>query len=263
MDLGLKGKVALVAAASQGLGKAVATGFASEGCRVAICARNQEALDATAREIEEGTEAEMLAVRADVSQAKDIENLVARTIERFGGIDILVSNAGGPPTGPFVELGEEEWQQAISLTLLSAARLARAVISTMRTRGGGSIIFMTSFAAKEPTDNVLLSNSLRAAVHGLSKTLANELGPLGIRVNAVMPGWILTDRMHEVVRSQAERAGQSLEQALQARATSNPLRRLGQPEEFANLVVFLASERASYITGASVPVDGGYLRALM
>jgi len=262
MDLGLRGKVAMVAAASQGLGKAVALGFAREGANLALCARNQAALEAVAAEARRyGVDA--LAVPADVTRAEDIAKFVEKAVAHFGGIDILVTNAGGPPAGTFQDFADDApWQAAFELTLLSAVRLIRGVLPSMRARGGGAIIVMTSSSIKVPIPNLILSNVFRAGVAALAKTLAEELAPYNIRVNNVLPGRIATERLLYLDQVNAERAGVSVEEIRQRTIAQIPLGRYGDPEEFANAVVFLASERASYITGASLQVDGGYIKCI-
>lgn len=262
MDLGLRGKVAVVAAASQGLGKAVALGFAREGANLAICSRNETALEVVAK----ATRAygvDTLAVPADVTRAEDITRFIERTVSHFGGIDILVTNAGGPPAGTFQDFPDDAaWQAAFELTLMSAVRLIRGVLPSMRARGGGAIIVMTSSSIKVPIPNLILSNVFRAGVAALAKTLAEEFAPYNIRVNNVLPGRIATERLLYLDQVTAERAGVSVEEVRQRTIAEIPLGRYGDPEEFANAVVFLASERASYITGASLQVDGGYIKCI-
>ncbi len=261
MDLGLRGKVALVPAASQGLGRAVALAFAREGARLAICSRRLDAIEATAEEVR-WLGAEVLALAADLMRAEDIANLVQRTVERFSGVDILVTNAGGPPAGRFDDFDDAAWQAGYELTLLSAIRLIRAALPSMRQRGGGVIITMTSSSIKQPIPNLILSNVFRAGVAALAKTLADELAPDNIRVNNVVPGRIATERIAQLDQANAARLGVDVETVRQSMLAQIPLRRYGEPEEFADAVVFLASERASYITGATLQVDGGMIRSL-
>ncbi len=263
MDLGLKGKVALVAAASKGLGKAVAMELAGEGARVAICARGEDTLRATADEIGARAKSEVLAVAADVTVAEDVEGLVAETLNYFGRIDVLVNNAGGPPAGYFLEFGDEDWQAAFELNLLSTVRLIRAVLPGMKQRRWGRIVNITSVAVKQPVDNLILSNAVRSGVVGLAKTLATQLAAEGITVNNVCPGYTLTDRVRGLAQAQAERDGLAYDEVLARFARDVPMGRLGQPEELAALVAFLASERAGYITGQSIAVDGGYVRGIL
>ncbi|MGQ9478074.1 MAG: SDR family oxidoreductase [Candidatus Bipolaricaulia bacterium] len=260
MDLGLEGKRAVVAAASRGLGKAIALRLAAEGARVAICARDAQRLEETAEEIRKRTRAEALAVPADLTDPAQIRQFVGVARERFGGIDILVANAGGPPPGSFLEMSDERWQAAFELTLMSAVRLAREVIPGMIAQRWGRLIFSTSVSVKQPIADLVLSNSLRLAVIGLAKTLANELAPYNITVNSVCPGATATDRMKELINSQAKRQGISYEDAEESWLRDIPMRRLGEPGELADLVAFLASGRASYITGTAIQVDGGSIR---
>lgn len=261
MDLGLRGKVALVPASSSGLGRAVALVLADEGARLVICSRDAAAIEAVAAEARQRG-AEVLAMTADVSRAPEIERLVRATVERYGGIDVLVTNAGGPPAGTFDRFSDDEWQAAFELTLMSAVRLIRASLPSMRARGGGTIVCMSSSSIKQPIPNLLLSNVMRAGVAGLAKTLADEVADDHIRVNTIVPGRIATPRVEHLDRVNAERAGVDVAVVEQREAARIPLRRYGSPEEFADAVAFLASERASYITGATVQVDGGMIRSL-
>jgi 3-oxoacyl-[acyl-carrier protein] reductase len=260
MDLGLKDKIALVTASSRGLGRASAEALAQEGTQVAICAREGQVLRATAVDIGTATGAEILAIPADVSKGEDIERVVKDVVEHFGGLHILVTNAGGPPAGYFLDFDEQQWQQAFNLTMLSAVRLIRAAIPHMQQQQWGRIINITSLSVKEPIDNLILSNSIRAAVHGMAKTLANQLGQDGITVNNVMPGTIHTDRIEQLAQHTAHQTGQSVAEVLTEFGQQVPLGRVGQPEEFGAVLAFLASERASYINGASIPVDGGRMK---
>lgn len=267
MDLGLRGQVAIVAASSKGLGKATAIQLAREGAQVVMCSRSKERVEAAAAEAaaeavryENGGTA--IGVQADVRVQEDIDRLVATAMERFGRIDILVNNAGGPPAGTFETLPPEAFQEAIELNLMSTVRLSKAVVPIMKQQGGGSIVNITSISVKQPLDGLILSNTARAGVIGLAKSMANELGPYGIRVNNVGPGPTRTDRIVDLARQRAESAGISLDEALAADASAIPLGRLGEPEEFANVVTFLASPAASYVTGITLQVDGGLYRGL-
>ena len=263
MDLGLKDKVALVAASSQGLGRAVAEELAADGASLVLCARDSQTLDQTAAAIAERNNARVLAVPADVTVTDDITRLVEAGIERFGRIDILVTNAGGPPAGRFEQLTREQWEHAIRLTLLSAVELTRHVLPGMKERRWGRILNITSIAVKQPVENLLLSNSLRAGLTGFARTLANEVAADGITVNNVLPGYTRTERLDELAQMMAERQGISASEFRGRWEKEIPMGRLGEPREFAAAVVFLASERASYITGTSIQVDGGWIRSLL
>jgi 3-oxoacyl-[acyl-carrier protein] reductase len=263
MDLGLKGKVALVAAASRGLGRAVAEELAAEGAALVICSRQAETINQTANEITSATGAEILALECDVSQAGEVARLVQSGIERFGRIDILVTNAGGPPAGQFESFTIEQWEAATRLTLFSAIELARQVLPGMKERRWGRILNITSIAVKQPVDNLILSNSLRAAVTGMARTLANEVAAFGVTVNNIMPGYTRTERLEELSRMMAEKEGITPAEFVARWEKEIPMRRLGEPREFAALVAFLVSERAGYITGTSIPVDGGWIKSLL
>jgi 3-oxoacyl-[acyl-carrier protein] reductase len=260
MDLGLEGKIALVAGASKGLGKAVALGLAREGANVAIISRDQARIEAAAKDIRDATGAQVLAIAADVTRAEDIQRAMDETVKRFGTVHILVTNAGGPPPGPFVALTDEQWQSAVNLTLMSAVRLSHAVVPLMQKQKWGRIIHMTSAPVKHPIDNLMLSNSIRSAVVGFAKTQAIELAQDGILVNSVLPGWTVTERVEQLMQDRAKRNNVSPRDAYATIEKDIPLGRMGKPEEFANVVVFLASERASYVNGVAVPIDGGFTR---
>ena len=263
MDLGLEGKIAVVAGASKGLGRAVALGLAREGVSLAICARGEEQLSAAATAIAGETGATVWTRPTDVSSPEETRLFVQEAASHYGTIHILVNNAGGPPSATFLELTDDLWQQAVQLNLLSAVQLARAAVPHMQKGRWGRIINMTSVAVKQPIEGLMLSNAVRAGVVGFAKTLADELAADNILVNNVCPGYILTDRVRELSKVLAEKSDESPESIIRMWEESIPLRRLGEVEEFAHLVVFLASERASYITGNSIQIDGGYYRGLL
>jgi len=261
--MGIKEKVAIVAASSKGLGKAVAMGLAHEGVKVTICARGEEELQKTAQEIESETSTEVLAVPCDVSKSEEIENLVTETVNKFGTVDILVNNAGGPPVGVFEEFSLEDWHKAVELNLFSTITFSKLTIPYMKKSNWGRIINMTSYTVKQPVDGLILSNTVRAGITGLTKSLSNELGPYNILVNNVSPGRIHTDRITQLAEERAKRSGVTFDEALKSMDDGIPLGRVGQPGEFANLIVFLASERASYITGDTILIDGGLSKGIM
>lgn len=263
MNLGLTDKVAVVGASSKGLGRAIALGLAQEGTKVTICARDSEVLATTADDIRNQTGTEVLAVPTDVSQPEQVEHLINTAISHFGGIDILVNNAGGPRAGRFDDLAAQDYQDAVHLNLMSTINLCRAAVPSMRARGSGRIINLTSVSVKQPVDNLMLSNMARTGVIGFAKTLATELAPDKILVNNVCPGIIFTDRIQQLATVRAEEAGITFDEALEKMTADIPLGRIGDPDEFANLVVFLASERANYITGTTIQVDGGMVRSLL
>jgi 3-oxoacyl-[acyl-carrier protein] reductase len=263
MDLGLKDRVAIVAASSKGLGKACALELAREGARVVICARDPAGLAAAAEEIETATGAEVLPVEADLTQDAQIRHLVGEALDRFGRIDILVTNNGGPPAGYFADFDDEAWLAAHQLTLMSAVRLIRAVLPAMRAQRWGRIVNIASVSVKQPIDNLLLSNVYRPSVIGLAKTLSAQLAAEGITVNNVAPGYTRTDRVLDLARARAASGDQTIEAVLAGTAANVPMQRMGEPAELAALVAFLASERAAYITGATIQVDGGYVAGLL
>jgi 3-oxoacyl-[acyl-carrier protein] reductase len=262
MNLGLKDRVALVAASSQGIGRATAEAFAAEGCRIAMCARNQQTLQAAADEIRRQHNCEVLAEAFDVTDAAAVSRFVAAVAEKFGGVDICVTNAGGPPAKGFLSASLEEWQRALELNFLSTVYFAREVIPHMQRKRWGRIITLTSITTKQPVTDLVLSNAVRAAVVGLVKSLANEFGKDGILVNNVGPGFTATDRLKELATARSSASGKSEQEIFAGWAADAPLKRLGEPREVAETIVWLASERASYITGQTVLVDGGMYKGL-
>ncbi|MBS1856955.1 MAG: SDR family oxidoreductase [Acidobacteria bacterium] len=258
MDLGLNGKVAMVAASSQGLGFAIASVLAREGARVSIAARKRESIDAAAARIS----GDVLANVADVTQSASIEAWHRATVERFGGVDILVTNSGGPPAGAASGFDDAAWQSAFDLLLLSAVRMVRVVRPTMEARGGGSILMLTSLSVKNPIANLGLSNVVRASVAALVKTLADEFAARKIRVNQLVPGRIATERLSYLDETNAKKAGIPVEDQRKRSIATIPMGRYGDPEEFARAAAFLVSDAASYITGATLQVDGGAIRSI-
>jgi 3-oxoacyl-[acyl-carrier protein] reductase len=264
MDLRLKDKVVLVTAASRGLGAASARRFAEEGARVAISARNAERIERTATALALDTGASILPIVGDVSKPEDTDRTVQAVIDHWGQLDILVTNASGPTPGQFLTLKWENWEAAVQLTLLSVVRLCQAAIPHMLKNDPpqrGVIVANTSYTVKQPADGLLLSNSLRLGVIGLMKTLANELGPQGIRVNAIAPGWTKTERVNEIMQARALRNGTTPEQEAARQIAEIPMGHMGEPDEFADALVWLASPRASYVHGIVLPVDGGTIKA--
>jgi 3-oxoacyl-[acyl-carrier protein] reductase len=262
MDLGLNGRVAVVAASSQGLGKAVALALAREGVRLALCARTESTLDAAAEEIRRQTGAEVLTRAADVTVPQDVKRFAAEAATQFGTIDICVANAGGPPSKLFAETTMEDWQAAANLNLMSTVCLAKETLPIMQQQRWGRFIAITSLTVKQPVDGLVLSNAVRTGVSGLIKSLSNEYGLYNVLVNNVCPGYTATDRLVGLAEAIAGRERVSVQEVESRWTNQIPLRRLGRPEELANLVVFLASERASYITGVSIAVDGGVVKGL-
>ena len=262
MDLGLRGKVALVTASSQGLGRAVAEELAMEGASLILCARSEEKLKATCDWIHQRTNSPVMGVAGDLSSAEDVERIVREGNERYGQIEILVTNTGGPPSAPFEKLSRDEWNEAGRSLLTSVLELSRLVLPGMKERSWGRILNITSIAAKQPVENLIISTSLRAAVTGFAKSLADEVAPFGITVNNILPGFTLTERVEQLAAATALSEGIEAAEVRSRWQAAIPMKRLGTPQEFAALAAFLVSERASYITGTSVPVDGGWLRSL-
>ena len=264
MNLSLENKVALVLASSKGLGFACAKGFYEEGANVVICSRSEENLKNAKEKIEVidsiGTDNKVFPIVADLLDENQIKNLVEKTIGEFGRVDILVHNAGGPPSGPIDKITKEEWSNSINLNLRSFIRITDLIIPIMKEQKSGRIIAITSVSVKQPLNNLVLSNTTRLGVVGFAKTLANEYGQYNILVNVVCPGPTLTDRMRELIDTTVKETGKTYEEVEKTWVDPIPLGRLGEPEELANLVVFLASEKASYITGATVQVDGGFVK---
>ena len=263
MDLGLKDKVALVGGSSRGLGRAAAEELAAEGASVVLCSRNATLLEQVADEMRQRHGAEVLAVPTDLSDEEEIEALVRRSLERFGRIDIVVTNSGGPPAGPFESHDLEAWRAAWRGTFESVLHLVRATLPGMRERAWGRIINVTSIAVKQPVDGLILSNALRSGVTGFARTLANEVAPFGITVNNVLPGYTATERLEELAEAIAARQGSTPSAARAGWEEQIPMGRIGDPTELASTIAFLASERASYITGQSIAVDGGWVRSLV
>ncbi len=261
MDLGLGGKVAVVAASSRGLGKAAALALAREGARVTVCARTESVLEETAAEIRAATRAEVLVVPADLRSAEGIHSVVAATVERFGSVDVLVENSGGPRVGGFQELSDDDWRQALETVTLSFVRFVREVAPFMREKRWGRIIGLQSSSVKQPVGNIDLSNGLRPGVAGLMKAIMPDLARDNITINLVLPGMFLTSRIHPGLASADPEDSRRAEEELAPLAATIPLGRLGSPIELGNLVAFLASEQASYITGAVYQVDGGVIKS--
>jgi len=262
MDLGIAGRVAMVAASSKGIGRAVAAALLGEGCRVSICARTAEQLEAAREEMAAAAPiTEVLGVPCDVTKEKDLAAWHAATVSRFGPIDILVTNSGGPPAARFLDLTEAQWREGIEGTLFNVVRLCRLVLPEMRKRRWGRIVHLTSLAAKQPIELLTVSSTLRAGLSALTKTMSNEFSADGVLVNAVMPGHVLTDRQMELNEIRSREEGVSVADYTERVAATIPLRRHGQPEEIGHVVAFLASERASYVTGATIQVDGGVIQS--
>lgn len=262
MDLGIKGRTAIVAASSQGIGLATAEAFAAEGCQVAMCARNQQALQAAAEKIRKQRNADVFAEAFDVTDSTAVAHFVGAVVAKFGSADICVTNAGGPPAKGFLAASLDDWKRAIDANFLSTVYFAREVIPHMQQKKWGRIITITSITTKQPVADLVLSNAVRAGVVGLVKSLANEFGKDGILVNNVGPGFTATDRLKELAKARSATSGKPEQEFLEGWAADAPLKRLGEPRELAETIVWLASERASYITGQTVLVDGGMYKGL-
>ena len=263
MDLGIRGKIALVAAASRGLGRGCASQLAAEHCRVAICGRDKVGVQKAADEIAGQTGAEVVGFSADVSKPVDIRRLLDQVGQAFGDPEILVTNAGGPPPGTFESTDPAEYEKALNLNLMSAVHLIHGVVPAMKSKGWGRIIAITSISVKQPIGNLLLSNMARAGLTGFLKTIATELAPLGITVNALLPGTHQTARIDQLVRDRAGREGKSPEEILRQMEAAVPCRRLGDPVDFGAAAAFLAGAQARYITGQNLLVDGGSYSGLL
>ena len=261
MNLELDGKIALLTGASRGLGFATAQVLAEEGVRIAINGRNESSLKAAADELA-SFGAEVIALPGDVTDLKTPEALIQAVKSAFGGLDLLFTNAGGPPPSAFENIEEETWQHAIDLSFMSHVRLIRASLPHLRQSSAPSVLTVTSISVKQPIPNLVLSNSIRAATAGLTKTLALELGSDGIRFNSILPSWTQTDRVEKLLEDRAARKGTTLEEEIEAQNEISPLGRMGTPEEFARAAVFLLSPAASYLTGVMLPVDGGFYQGL-
>ena len=263
MDLGLKGLRALIAGASRGLGYATALSLAAEGARVAINGRTLERLDVAARSISEGTGAQAIPIPGDVADPAVTPGIVDRAAEALGGLDLLVTNSGGPPSGKFETHDDAAWDQAVELSLLSHVRLIRAALPYLRESRSASVLTITSYSVKQPIPYLVLSNSVRAATVGLTKTLAQELGADGIRFNSILPGWTMTERVHELMSARAQANNTTIEDEMAKQASESPIGRMGTPEEFSNVAVFLLSPAASYVTGTMLPVEGGMYKGTL
>lgn len=263
MNLDLKDKVVLVTASTKGIGLGVARVFASEGAKLAICSRNPANLKRATKLISEETGTEVLGIRADLSAKGDVREMIRQTFAEYGNLDVLVHNAGPPRSGSILDLSDSEWEHAVRLLLLSAVQLTRMVLPAMLRKRWGRLIYLTSVSLKEPIPNLILSNTARVGIAGLVKSLATEFGPCGVRANGIMPGYIDTARIENLARSKARGTGKQLSQILANYSSEVPARRLGTPMEVGQFAAFLASDNASYINGAMMPIDGGLLRSIL
>ncbi|HVH15024.1 MAG TPA: SDR family oxidoreductase [Candidatus Angelobacter sp.] len=262
MELGLKGKVALVTAASKGIGFGVAKVLASEGCKVVISSRSTESISRSRDQIVRETgNRDVYASRADLTVKEDVDQLVKNAAAKFGPVEVLAYNAGPPKPGTFNELSEADWDYGVKLLLMSAVWLAKRVLPGMERKKWGRLVFIASSTLKQPIPNLVLSNTVRLSLAGLSKSLATEIGGKGITSNGIMQGHILTDRQREIAEDTSRRTGKSVDDAMKQALADVPLGRYGTPEEIGHLVAFLASDKASYITGAMIPIDGGMIRS--
>jgi len=262
MDLGLGGKIAVVGGSSRGLGRAVAEELAAEGASLVVTSRDGDAVDEAVASIARASGVRVVGVAADTSTPGGVAAVVDAAFREFGRIDVLVTNTGGPAPGPFESYSPAAWQKAVDQLLFSVVELCRAALPGMKERGWGRIIHITSITVKQPVAELMLSNSVRAAVTGFARTLANEVAPFGVTVNCVLPGFTRTARVTQLAERAAAAKGRSIEEMLHAWDAEIPMQRIAEPHEFAGLVAFLASVRASYITAASIPVDGGWIRSL-
>jgi 3-oxoacyl-[acyl-carrier protein] reductase len=263
MDLGLKNKTALVTGSSRGLGYATALLLAREGASVAVNSRSQENAAEAAKKITDVTGAKVIGLAGDVADPETAERLVRETVEGLGGIDLLVTNAGGSPSGPFDQFDDSAWSKAVDLSLMSHVRLIRAALPWLRKSASASVLTITSYSVKQPIPNLVLSNSIRAATVGLTKTLALELGGAGIRFNSILPAWTETERLIDLMAARAKTNQTTVEEEITRQAKDSPLGRIGTPEEFANAAVFLLSPAASFITGVMLSVDGGMYKGTL
>jgi 3-oxoacyl-[acyl-carrier protein] reductase len=263
VDFGIKGKIALVAAASRGLGRGCAERLADENCRIALCSRQPDSAKQTAAEIAEKTGAEVLGFGADVSRPQDISRLLTEVKQALGDPSILVTNAGGPPPGTFASTALEEYEKALNLNLMSAVHLIHGVVPAMKKSGWGRIIAITSISVKQPIGNLLLSNMARAGLTGFLKTLATELAPDGITVNALLPGTHKTARIEQMIRHRAGLEGRSEDEIYREMKTANPTKTIGDPSDFGAAAAFLASMQARFITGQNLLIDGGSYGGLL
>jgi 3-oxoacyl-[acyl-carrier protein] reductase len=263
MDLGIAGKVAAVGGASTGLGRAIAAALAHEGARVAICARGAEQLERTAGELREASGQQVLAYPVDLATENGPQEFIEATVKELGGLDILVTNAGGPPATTSSQTPAEAWAAALELSMLSAIRMSQAAIPHMKRNGWGRIVCITSISVKSPLPAMVLSNTVRPGVVGYAKTVSQEFAADGITVNVVCPGYMATDRVSELAETRAAQSGQTVEQVMTGLVGNIPSGRMGDPKELGDLVAFLASERAAYITGTAIHIDGGFFRGLM